>query len=79
MFESDNRDGTYTNPLIFADYPDPDIIRVKSDFYMISSSFTSMPGIPIMHSKDLVNWELIGYAYDKLDLDEAYSMKNGEM
>ena len=48
---SDNGDGTYTNPVIQADYPDPDIIRVGEDYYMVSSSFVAMPGIPVCHSK----------------------------
>lgn len=78
MRTSDNRDGTFTNPLIFADYPDPDIIRVGSDFYMVSSSFTCVPGIPICHSTDLLNWRIIGHAYDRLpDENPAYSMADG--
>ena len=52
----------YTNPILFGDYSDPDVIRVGEDFYMISSSFTYFPGLPVLHSKDLVNWELISYA-----------------
>ena len=59
---SDNRDGTYTNPIINADYSDPDVIRVGDDYYMTSSSFSHFPGLPILHSKDLVNWEIIGHA-----------------
>jgi len=51
----------YSNPIITADYPDPDVIRVGKDFYMVSSSFNYFPGVPIMHSTDLVNWELINY------------------
>ncbi len=54
--------GTYRNPILHADYSDPDAIRVGSDYYMVSSSFTHIPGLPILHSKDLVNWELIGHA-----------------
>jgi beta-xylosidase len=46
---------TYKNPIIFADYSDPDVIRVRDDFYMVASSFNCMPGIPVLHSKDLVN------------------------
>jgi len=46
---------TYKNPIIFADYSDPDVIRVGDDFYMVASSFNCMPGIPVLHSKDLVN------------------------
>lgn len=62
----DNGNGTYTNPVINADYSDPDAIRVGDDYYMISSSFTNIPGIPILHSKDLVNWSLIGHALKRL-------------
>lgn len=59
-------DGTYKNPIIHADYSDPDVVRVEDDFYMTSSSFNCVPGLPILHSKDLVNWELIGHALDTL-------------
>ena len=52
---------TYTNPILNADYPDIAAIRVGKDFYMVSSTFVSFPSIPIMHSRDLVNWEIIGY------------------
>ena len=58
----------YHNPILKGDYSDPDVIRVGEDFYMISSSFTYFPGIPVMHSRDLVNWELIGYAAKSLPL-----------
>jgi beta-xylosidase len=57
-----NRNAVYRNPILHADYSDPDAIRVGTDYYMISSSFTHIPGLPILHSKDLVNWELIGHA-----------------
>ncbi|MEO6611919.1 MAG: glycoside hydrolase 43 family protein [Chitinophagaceae bacterium] len=62
---ADNNNGTYKNPVINADYSDPDAIRVGDDYYMISSSFNHIPGLPILHSKDLVNWELIGHALVK--------------
>ena len=58
-------DGTYKNPVIYADYSDPDIIKVGSDFYMTASSFNCVPGLPVLHSKDLVNWTLIGHALQK--------------
>jgi beta-xylosidase len=61
----DNGDGTYTNPVLYADYSDPDAIRVGDDYYMVSSSFNCIPGLPILHSRDLVNWELIGHALSK--------------
>ena len=65
VWVADNGNGTYKNPVIHADYSDPDAIRVGDDFYMISSSFNHVPGLPILHSKDLVNWKLIGYALQK--------------
>lgn len=54
VWRPDNRDGTYTNPIIFADYSDPDVIRVGDEFYMTASSFNCSPGLPILHSRDLV-------------------------
>lgn len=62
VYVSDNGDGTYTNPILQADYSDPDVIRVGDDFYMTASSFNSSPGLPILHSKDLVNWQIVNYA-----------------
>lgn len=62
---ADNGDGTYTNPILHADYSDPDVIRVGNDFYMTASSFNSSPGLPVLHSKDLVNWQIINYALKK--------------
>jgi beta-xylosidase len=62
VWVADNGDGTYKNPVINADYSDPDAIRVGDDYYMVSSSFNHVPGLPILHSKDLVNWTLIGHA-----------------
>ncbi len=61
VWVADNGNGTYKNPIINADYSDPDAIRVGDDYYMISSSFNHVPGLPILHSKDLVNWKLIGH------------------
>ena len=62
----DNGDGTYTNPVINADYSDPDVCVVGEDYYLTASSFQCTPGLPILHSRDLVNWEIIGYAIDNL-------------
>lgn len=62
VWVADNGDGTYKNPIIHADYSDPDAIRVGDDYYLISSSFNHAPGLPILHSKDLVNWTIIGHA-----------------
>jgi len=65
VWVADNGDGTYKNPILYADYSDPDAIRVGDDYYMTASSFNCIPGLPILHSKDLVNWKLIGYALSK--------------
>lgn len=62
VWVADNGDGTYKNPILYADYSDPDVIRVGDDYYMTASSFNSAPGLPILHSKDMVNWKLINYA-----------------
>lgn len=62
VWVADNGNGTYKNPIINADYSDPDAIRVGDDYYMIASSFDAVPGLPILHSKDLVNWSIIGHA-----------------
>jgi beta-xylosidase len=58
----DQGDGTYRNPVLFADYSDPDAVRVGDDYYLVSSSFLATPGLPILHSKDLVNWTIINHA-----------------
>lgn len=63
--------GFYKNPVLNADYSDPDIVRVKDDFYMVCSEFHYM-GIPVLHSKDLVNWTIIGQVYDSLKHDPIY-------
>ena len=63
---ADLGNGKYRNPILYADYSDPDVIRVGKDFYMTASSFTYVPGLPILHSTDLVNWELINYAAKEL-------------
>jgi len=62
----DQRDGTYRNPVLFADYSDPDVIRMGEDFYLTASSFNCTPGLPILHSRDLVNWSIIGHALKNL-------------
>lgn len=62
---ADNGDGTYSNPILHADYSDPDVIRAGDDYYMTASSFACMPGLPVLHSKDLVNWTLIGHAVQR--------------
>jgi len=73
VWVADNGDGTYKNPILHADYSDPDAIRVGEDFYMIASSFNHVPGLPILHSKDLVNWSLIAYALQQQSPLEHFS------
>jgi len=72
VWVADNGDGTYKNPIINADYSDPDAIRVGDDYYMTSSSFNCIPGLPILHSKDMVNWELVNYALKKQPPFDVY-------
>lgn len=70
----DNGDGTYTNPVIKADYSDPDVCAVGGDYYLTASSFNCIPGLPILHSKDLVNWEIIGHALQELHPLEIFNL-----
>ncbi len=65
VWVADNGDGTYKNPILYSDYSDPDVCRVGDDYYMTSSSFNAIPGLQILHSKDMVNWKLIGYALNE--------------
>nr|WP_315238352.1 glycoside hydrolase 43 family protein [uncultured Flavobacterium sp.] len=73
VWVADQGNGTYKNPILYADYSDPDAIRVGDDYYMTASSFNCIPGLPILHSKDLVNWKLIGYALSKQKPLEVYN------
>ena len=72
----DQGDGTFRNPVIAADYCDPDPLRVGDDYYMVSSTFEGFPGIAVLHSKDLVNWETISTAFNHLDkVSEDYTWR----
>lgn len=62
VWVADNGDGTYNNPILYSDYSDPDVVRVGDDYYMTASSFNAAPALPILHSKDMVNWQLINHA-----------------
>ena len=73
VWVADNGDGTYKNPIIHADYSDPDVIRVGDDFYLVASSFNAAPGLPILHSKDLVNWTIIGHVFKRQPPDDLFS------
>jgi len=75
----DQGDGTYKNPVLFADYSDPDAVRVGDDFYLVSSSFHCTPGLPILHSNDLVNWTIINHALPaQVPLDHFSVPRHGE-
>src|SRR4051812_18246114 len=65
-WQPDRGDGMYQNPVLFADYSDPDAIRVGDDFWLTASSFSHVPGLPILHSRDLVNWSLVNHALPTL-------------
>ena len=73
VWVADNGDGTYKNPILHADYSDPDAIRVGNDYYLVASSFDAVPGLPILHSKDLVNWTIIGHALKRQPPFELFS------
>lgn len=75
---ADNGNGTFTNPLFNEDFPDPDIIRVGEDFYMTGTSMHSMPGLPVFHSRDLVNWTLLSYAFDRIEMGPEYRLADGK-
>src|SRR5690625_6536688 len=68
---------TFKNPVIWSDVPDPDIIRVGDTYYMSSTTMHMNPGVPIMKSKNLVNWEIFNYVYDVLEKDEAQAIRSG--
>ena len=77
LWTADLGDGRYQNPILYGDYSDPDAIRVGDDFYMISSSFTYIPGIPLLHSKDLVNWELINFVVREIPFPQYDQPNHG--
>lgn len=72
---ADNGNGTFTNPLFYDEFTDPDLIRVDTVFYMVASSMHAMPGLPLLRSKDLVNWEFVTYIFDKLDLGSEFHLE----
>lgn len=75
--QSDNGDGTYTNPPLYADFPDPDIIRVGEDFYFATTTFVNVPGLTILHSQDLVNWKYASHVVERLDGRPEYELQGG--
>ncbi len=74
VWVSDLGNGYYKNPVLYADYSDPDVCRVGDDYYMTASSFNCIPGLPILHSKDLVNWTIVNYAIPKLSPESDFAI-----
>jgi beta-xylosidase len=72
--QSDNGNGTYTNPVIYSDFPDPDVIRVDSVYYMVSTTMFIFPGVTILKSYDLVNWEYCSNAVPRMDFSPCYNL-----
>jgi len=76
-YHSDNGDGTYTNPVINADFPDPDVVQVGDTYYMVTTTMFIFPGVTIVKSNDLVNWEYCSNAVPRFDFHRAYNLENG--
>jgi beta-xylosidase len=72
---ADNGNGTYSNPLFYEEFEDPDVTRVGEDYYLVGTTMHMNPAVQIMHSKDLVNWELAGYCTNRLDFGPAYRLE----
>ena len=77
-WRADNGNGTFSNPLFFDEFSDPDLIRVGDDYYLTGTTMHTFPGLPVLHSKDLVNWELQSYALDKLDYGPQFRLEQGK-
>lgn len=75
---ADNGNGTYTNPLFYDEFSDPDMIRVGEDFYLAGTTMHSMPGLVVLHSKDLVNWSFLSYCFNTLDMGDEFRLENGQ-
>src|ERR1039457_2317519 len=75
---ADNGNGTYSNPLFYDEFSDPDMIRVGSDYYLTGTTMHTMPGLPVLHSRDLVNSRIVGYAFNRLDLGPAFRLEDGK-
>lgn len=75
---ADNGNGTFSNPLFFDEFSDPDLIRVGDDYYLTGTTMHSMPGLPVLHSRDLVNWTLLGYATEGLNYGPEFRLEEGK-
>lgn len=78
MWIADQGDGTYKNPILYTDYSDPDAIRVGEDFFMVASSFCNAPAVPLLHSKDLVNWKVINYIMENVPFECYQKPQHGD-
>ncbi|MCT8139610.1 glycosyl hydrolase 43 family protein [Anaerobacillus sp. CMMVII] len=78
VWSADLGNGYYQNPILHADYSDPDVIRVGEEFFMVSSSFNMSPCLPILHSKDLVNWKIVNHVCDKLPFESYDKPRHGD-
>lgn len=76
---ADNGNGTYSNPLFYEEFEDPDVIRVGDDYYLAGTTMHMNPAVIVLHSKDLVNWEFASYCMDRLDLGSAYRLEGGNI
>jgi len=76
---ADHGNGSYSNPLFYDEFSDPDLIRVGEYFYLTGTTMHAMPGLPVLRSRDLVNWQLVGYALDRLDLGPEYRLEGGDI
>ena len=77
-WSADNGNGTFTNPLFYDEFSDPDIIRVGEDYYLAGTTMHSVPGLVVLHSKDLVNWEFSSYCFDRFDDSDDFNLRNGK-
>ena len=74
---ADNGNGTFTNPLFYDEFSDPDMIRVGNDFYLAGTTMHCTPGLVILHSRDLVNWKFMSYCFDRFDMGGEFRLENG--
>lgn len=74
VWQPDLADGRYRNPVLHADYSDPDAVRVGGDYYLVASSFNHVPGLPLLHSRDLVNWRLLNHALPRLVPEDIFAV-----
>lgn len=77
-WRADNGNGTYTNPLFYDEFSDPDLIRVGDDFYLAGTTMHSVPGLVVLHSKDLVNWKFMSYCLERFDMGDEFKLDKGK-